>query len=60
MILAGYLLVTVISNAALFDTPTLAATQTLLPPTANCEQTANDLLARKIATSAYCLPVYEK
>lgn len=60
MTLAGYLLMTVVSHSPLFDTPTMAATQVLLPPTVNCDKAAQDLLYRKVASEAYCIPVYEK
>lgn len=60
MTLAGYILMTVVSHGAIFDTPTMAATQVLLPPTVDCKSAAADILNRKIASEAYCIPVYDK
>lgn len=58
MTIVGYILMTVVSHTILREPSVLATTQVLLPPTANCEQVALDLLQRKIATNAYCIPVY--
>lgn len=60
MTIIGYLLVTVISNSTLFETPTFASTQVLLPPTANCDKVASTLVSNKKASDAFCIPVYDK
>lgn len=58
--LAGYLLVVVISKGGLFDTPLMGSGTTSLPADVNCEAAARLMVDKKIASEAYCIPLYKK
>lgn len=58
MNLVGYILLTVVSKGALFDTPTMGVGMIQLAADVDCQKSAQVMLDKRIVSEAYCIPLY--